>query len=262
MKTKTIPCKSGVYKIVNKITGNIYVGSAKLFYYRRNSHYSNLRLNKHANKHLQNAWNKYGEESFEFEIIMVCPQEYMVKLEQWFINTLKPKYNIRKEASSNIGIKFTDPSTKAKKRAVQAINWNSASYREKQTKTRSIPVLCFLYNTGEFVAEFSSGKVAAEKLKLDTSTIAKVLTRKIDSTFGYSFRYKDESLNRTKEKMISQYHIYRTGELLSTYPTLAQMAEDLQLNAWSLRRISRGKKTKGKKYRDFTIIKETKKIEY
>jgi len=36
---------------------------------RRIQHFSKLRCNKHVNQHLQNAWNKYGKESFEFEVL-------------------------------------------------------------------------------------------------------------------------------------------------------------------------------------------------
>ena len=49
---------SGVYQITNKVTGKFYIGSAVNFRKRWNTHKSCLRNNKHANKHLQRAWNK------------------------------------------------------------------------------------------------------------------------------------------------------------------------------------------------------------
>jgi group I intron endonuclease len=61
---------SGIYKIVNKVNGNYYVGSTKNFNNRwRRKHRKQLRGNYHTNLRLQRAWNKYGENAFEFQII-------------------------------------------------------------------------------------------------------------------------------------------------------------------------------------------------
>jgi group I intron endonuclease len=60
---------SGIYKIINKINGKYYLGSTKNFKNRWKRHIKALKNNTHINKHLQNAWNKYGENSFEFTII-------------------------------------------------------------------------------------------------------------------------------------------------------------------------------------------------
>lgn len=59
----------GIYKILNKANGMFYIGSSNNIIYRWRGHKSELRGNYHANAHLQNAWNKYGEEAFEFIII-------------------------------------------------------------------------------------------------------------------------------------------------------------------------------------------------
>lgn len=101
--------KTGVYQIRNLINDKIYIGSTALnkktksmsgFYRRFEHHKQALRTNTHHNSHLQRAWNKYGEESFRFLILSTCPPEYCIKLEQWFINNLKPNYNICKIAGS------------------------------------------------------------------------------------------------------------------------------------------------------------------
>lgn len=56
---------------------------------------------------LQRAFNKYGKESFRFEIVAVCPAEYVLKLEQFFIESINPYYNICKVAGSSLGVKRT-----------------------------------------------------------------------------------------------------------------------------------------------------------
>lgn len=53
---------TGIYGIQNKINGNTYVGKTMMnFGDRWDNHKALLRNGKHDNKHLQNAWNKYGE---------------------------------------------------------------------------------------------------------------------------------------------------------------------------------------------------------
>lgn len=58
----------GLYKIVNKATGQCYVGQSQRIKKRLKEHFRLLRLNKHTNPHLQNAYNKYGVENFSGEI--------------------------------------------------------------------------------------------------------------------------------------------------------------------------------------------------
>jgi len=68
---------SGIYKIINNINGKVYVGSSKNVQARKRSHYCYLRAGKHPNKHLQNAWDHYGEENFSFEIVFYCEKELL-----------------------------------------------------------------------------------------------------------------------------------------------------------------------------------------
>lgn len=77
---------SGIYKIVNLITGKYYVGSTKSFETRKTCHFSRLRNNNHTNQHLQNAYNKYGEDNFIFEIIEYVEEELLLDIEQSYID--------------------------------------------------------------------------------------------------------------------------------------------------------------------------------
>ena len=58
-----------IYQITNKINGKIYIGSTNNLSKRWNNHRSKLRNGKHENDYLQQAWNKYGEDAFEFSIV-------------------------------------------------------------------------------------------------------------------------------------------------------------------------------------------------
>ena len=64
----------GIYKIINLQNNKFYVGSAVDFTARKRRHWWALRSQRHANKHLQAAWNKYGEEAFKFVIVEELPE--------------------------------------------------------------------------------------------------------------------------------------------------------------------------------------------
>ncbi len=81
--------KSGIYKIVNRVNGKYYVGSSNNIGWRTYSHFHKLKLGKHENSHLQNAWNKYGESAFEIVIVEELPKELLLITEQKYLDLAK-----------------------------------------------------------------------------------------------------------------------------------------------------------------------------
>ena len=76
----------GVYKIVNTVTQQCYVGQSVRMQKRIKEHFRLLRWGKHSNPHLQKAYNKYGPEAFVGSIEVVCSSpEEMDALENAFI---------------------------------------------------------------------------------------------------------------------------------------------------------------------------------
>jgi group I intron endonuclease len=86
--------KSGIYKIVNKINGKYYVGSSKDVKHRWNDHIRDLRKNNHHNDYLQAAWNKYGEQSFEFQFIESVNEDELLLVEQKYLDELKTQQHM------------------------------------------------------------------------------------------------------------------------------------------------------------------------
>jgi group I intron endonuclease len=101
---------SGVYQIRNLVNGKRYVGSSINLKKREKEHIGNLKKNRHINFHLQNSWNKYGENNFIFEILEKCQSEKLLEKEQFYINLFFPEYNICKTAGNTIGYKHTKTS--------------------------------------------------------------------------------------------------------------------------------------------------------
>ena len=95
----------GIYKIINIKNNKFYVGSAVNFSRRKTRHFSELRTNKHNNKHLQAAWNKYGESSFIFAIVEeINDKETLLAAENVWL-----KEHVGKDYCYNLGTDATAP---------------------------------------------------------------------------------------------------------------------------------------------------------
>ncbi len=122
MDAYPIPATSGIYKITCTTNNRCYIGSAINLRQRRNDHFSALRRKNHRNRHLQRAWNKYGEQSFIFEVIELVLSLFLLEREQYWLDKLKPfgnrGFNIAIVAGSSLGLE-TSQSTREKQRIVK-----------------------------------------------------------------------------------------------------------------------------------------------
>jgi group I intron endonuclease len=131
---------SGIYKIQSKIKPRrIYIGSAIDIKKRWWHHLSELRLNRHINRKLQGHFNKYGEIDLQFSILLGCDKEDLIKSEQFFIDILKPSFNICSKAGSLLGFKhsieFCKKQSKNRKGRVSPMKGKHHS-EESKTKMR------------------------------------------------------------------------------------------------------------------------------
>ena len=88
----------GIYGIRNLLNGKVYIGKTGMnFGDRWDSHRSLLNNGKHDNPHLQKAWDKYGQDNFEFIIIEDCGIDELSDREKYYIKLYKDMglaYNI------------------------------------------------------------------------------------------------------------------------------------------------------------------------
>lgn len=99
---------SGIYCLRNKIDNRCYVGSAQKLNYRLWNHKHKLIKGNHANNILQNFVNKYGIDNIYFEILESVDIDNLIEREQYYIDNLKPEFNILPKAGSNAGIVMSE----------------------------------------------------------------------------------------------------------------------------------------------------------
>lgn len=125
-----------IYKIENRLNSKFYIGSTINFKKRYYTHLNHIRSCRNTCVKLIRAVNKYKEENFIFSIIETCEISNVLNREQYYLDLLKPYYNIAKIAGSNVGIKRTEE-VKIKKSILQKQKWNEKEYRKKHLKALS-----------------------------------------------------------------------------------------------------------------------------
>lgn len=205
---KILDC-NGIYIIFNNQTEDYYIGStSKTFKRRLSQHISDLKKQKHRNIHLQRAFNKYGWISFTFAIIeVVQDQSNIIPREQYYLDTLKPHYNIaiiaecsskgRKQTPEQIerlrqinigrpawnrGLRFSEESRKKMSESKKGKSFKrGVSTKSKNPVKRSDGKL------------YDNPSLAALELGVKANTIIKAISdKKIKRTVkGYYFEYID-----------------------------------------------------------------------
>ena len=92
----------GVYKILNTVTGDKYIGSSAHIEARWQYHFETLEKGSHENSRLQNSWNKYGSSKFEFIILKECNPEELIEVEQSFLPAEKTQQALREQGFYNL----------------------------------------------------------------------------------------------------------------------------------------------------------------
>lgn len=165
---------SGIYKIRNIVNDKLYVGSSCSMQERKTKHIRDLRLNKHHSPKLQNAWNKYGENNFVFEvikegiiisnIIKCCKKQGYFRTVGDYVWRYKDDYDVLEIAQS-------------------------IAYK-KVIRKKSKELEQFSLETNEMIKVWSSTKEASLSLKILPKAINNCLLGRSKSAGGFKWRYK------------------------------------------------------------------------
>lgn len=102
--------KSGIYRWVNIITNENYIGSTNNLTNRLKVYFSKKSIENRLLKYnspLYKGLLKYGYSKFKLEILEYCNKESLLKREQYYLDLTNPEYNILKTAGSPKGFKHS-----------------------------------------------------------------------------------------------------------------------------------------------------------
>lgn len=136
--------EGGIYKIENLIDGKVYIGSSVTPGKRKYKHFWMLGKGIHDNNHLQHSYNKFGTDSFDFQILEYCNDKSLVDRENYYITQYKSNnsefgYNLamvnefrRNKYNDEVKIKLS------KHNLIKNNNFNTYSLVNIQTKEELI----------------------------------------------------------------------------------------------------------------------------
>jgi len=180
-----IPRKtSGVYCIYNAQTNKKYIGSSENVTHRLVSHFRDLKQNKHCNRKLQNAWNKYGQNVWRIIIVEIVDTCLLLDREQYWIDYYKVfrnGYNLTKFANAPMrGKKHSEKSKKLCAIASAKLDRRNLEYRKKLSQASSginNGMYGHKYTTAELkkLSESHKGILHTEETKKKMSASAKIV---------------------------------------------------------------------------------------
>lgn len=126
----------GIYCITNKVNNKKYFGQSTNIEKRKKAYFSYRRF---PNDHLKNAFNKYGKENFEFEIIKCCKEKYLDRFEKLYIrinDTMNPDKGYNKDSGGHLN-KHHSNETRRKISKNNGRYWKGKTHSEKSKKKMS-----------------------------------------------------------------------------------------------------------------------------
>jgi group I intron endonuclease len=160
----------GVYVIANLASEKVYIGSSYRLRDRLTSHLWHLRKGEHRNRHLQSAWDKYGEDAFICAPLEYVALEELEIRERELIETHRAaSYNLRLIPERNRGFKHSAATRALMSERAKAF-CNTPEYRERMRQLHS----------GKTLSEKTRAKIAAAKLGKNLSEEHKQAMRDAD----------------------------------------------------------------------------------
>lgn len=243
----------GIYMIQNKVNNKIYIGQAVDIADRWGKHKAGLRGNYHDNTHLQRSWNKYGEDNFEFTILLECEESDLNMYEEYYIFELMT-YDDRVGYNKTYGGEGGRPTEKTRRKMSESHKGKTLS-EETRKKLSTI-------NTGKTMSEEARKKMSEAKKNISEETRKKLSeSKKGENHPQYGKHLSEEHRRKMSEaKKIAIVQLTIEKELVKIYSSASE-AERYGFDQGAISRCYRGKSKTHKGYkwmrlRDYASIKE------
>jgi len=244
----------GIYKIINKINGKYYVGSSKDVKHRWDDHIRELRKNNHYNDYLQKAWNKYGEQSFDFQFIESVKEEELLLIEQKYLDiSVKEQnkcYNLNFEASGGNISEYSREKIRSSKLGRKA----SVELRKKLSNVHT--GIHLSEQAKEKLRLFNKGKKLSEEHKTKIGNSNKGKRYSLEVKMRMSETRKGIYLGNKNPSYDSRvFHFYNKTLNINRKCTCYQLYTEFNLRKCGISNLKLGKV---KFYKGWTIILENK----
>jgi group I intron endonuclease len=239
----------GVYKITSP-SGNFYIGSSVNIRKRWNEHIRSMKNGSHHSNQLQRAADKYGIDSFKFEILEECDveKETIISLEQKYIDKLKPKYNSSPTAGSCLGYKWSDDRKTAfsiikKKLSIKHTDESRRKLREARARQISSEIYTEsvrskMSNSAKKRMNSEEGRGHIEKLRKINSGKKWTEEEKLE----YSIKRRGEGSGRNKLKEIDVIKIKTIlSERKGEYGLIPALAAEFGVTVHNINAIKSGR---------------------
>ena len=226
----------GIYYIENIKNYKKYIGQSIDIKKRWYLHEFELNNNSHHNQRLQNAWNKYGEENFEFKILLECKREELDLYEQYFIekfNTYYDGYNL--DFGGTNRVRWTDEMRKKMSILKSNITEEHRQLCRIAHADQAIPIYQIDFD-GNIVNQWMYGaREASKKLDIDQACIWNCVNNKRKTYKGYIWiacdRYDKNTFNPrdyiTHKTCPASYDMYTVdGTLLKHFDSYSELSEN------------------------------------
>ena len=144
--------KSGIYRWNNLITNKSYIGSSISLDIRFSNYYSLAYLKRKVGKGssiIYNSLLKHGYNNFSLDILEYCEPSILIKREQYYLDILKPEYNILKIAGSLYGFKQRIDSIECTRIANIGRKHDEATKLKLSANSQAYPTIAINNKTGE-----------------------------------------------------------------------------------------------------------------
>jgi len=190
----------GVYIIRNNIDNRCYVGSSINLRKRKNEHIARLKSNTHRNVHINRFVNKYGIDSLFFEVLENTDVENLIEREQYWIDLLKPVFNISPTAKNCLGVKHTD---ETKRKVGLASKGRPFSEIHRQRLSQSLKGRVFSSETREKIRQSRIGTTHIGHKFSDESKV-KMGKSQLGNTNRNGKKHSEEVKMKMKEAWIAR----------------------------------------------------------
>lgn len=178
---------SGIYLIQSKAKSDRkYIGSSDDIWRRHGRHLRDLRKHKHHSIKLQNHFNKYGESDLQFSLLLGCNTTDLIKIEQYFIDSYNPYFNICKNAGSSLGCK----QSKETKQKMHIIQLNRSKEQSMKIGAHQNVAIRQFNQFGEHIMDWESLTTASKSLGIGSTSISNCVCGLTKNAGGFIWKYK------------------------------------------------------------------------